>query len=710
MQNLPKGQLVRSLLINANIEDLRNYFRIQAGTSLETRLLEFSKAALLRYINDVGGRLLNLVRAEADNFPLKASPTMYVVSISNPIDFDEMERISLRLRGNLRNDALILPNERAIRAVYVRRELIQVRNVSPVFEIILGYEKRIEITESDPENQNYGAVQNVYSLENALVWFPERERQFAIISCSDFSAITPILSYLNMQFRLRASLPDLSQAMLQRIAEGGQVRNATFSHVYGGRDEDIDVRTITFYDTDLQNRRVFQEMCGRQDREQRAGFYNQHPGILRAGIGITRRYGRIWTPAHLNRDELLRLALGIITNLNTELERAAAQNLHEFTGYYSNTRVVIGNTSLTGKSRNIFDALIRYLIVASRLQERRFNVSREDIISFVELKSRLGMTVTATYECPQCGTRNYKCPSCNADIEVIYERDIVIFSCPSCNNVIDFDNYSCDCGEICPTIDPLSHLFIYPSIELLNAIEEYMSHLHPAIVNPGLFVIVGTEACLLANQQNPNAQRVNLDELEMWRNIGRFHLHHPIQTGRLIRILGQAKEKCDINNWHPRRTDCERCIRANLTARQLENGQVCLLRAFGIPIQQEFDGIHHGNEIADIIYTDRLNGQRVHIGIHFKSKANSNPPRGLGRTNDKIRELYTQVYYTLYKITQGDERFDIIGISIPNRVSADVINSVQSVLFRFGVSFIILDHDMWIRIISLVRDNLLFNQ
>lgn len=709
LKNLPKAQLVRAILANCELGNIKSFFSIKPETNIENRLIKFSKNRLIEYIDNAGGQLLNIIRAEAENFPLKAAPTMYIFTIFNQISFTKIDVISRRLCISQREEALLLSQDRAIRAVYLRRELRQVRNAPRVYEIILGYERRIEITEVDPQSQEYGAVKHVYSLENALVWLPENNTQFGVIACGDFSAVLPILSYLDAKFQLKTSLPDLTEEMLIRISRGGNVRNATFGTVFSGKEDDIDVKTITIYDQDLKNRRLFQKMSKSQGREQRAGFYSQHPDILRAGIGITRRYGRIWTPAHLNREELLRLALGIIVNLNTELERVSKENLVAYTGFYSNSKVSIGNTTLSGISRNTFDILIRHIISAARTEQHRLNIPSQDIISLLEFKNKLKLEFVLTYECQQCGTKSVKCAQCNVDAEIKYEGNQFIVYCPSCNGTIDLSSYECDCRTQAPILDPVSHLFGYPSLELLNTIEEYFSHLHPAIQNPGYFVFVGAVMYLISGQSNRQVRRVQLTECELWRTRARIHLHNPRSISRLIRILGKAKEKCSINNWHPRRQDCVQCLKSSLTVEQLENGQVCLLRAFGIPIFHEFDGIHHGFEGADITYRDRIEGREILIGIHFKSKASSNHSRGLGRRNTKIKELFTQVFYSLYRMAINQEHYDVVGISIPNRISDDVITSLECLLLKYGVSFIVIDLDCWIKIISLARENLQFN-
>lgn len=686
------------------------------------------------YIDTVGGQLKAVVQLEYEHFPLKAAPTLYVITISNPSDFTLFATQSDSLRAEGRSAALTLTSDRAVRAVYVRRELSKVSSEPPVYELILGYERRLEYTEWDPDSTDYGISQNIFSLENALAWFPERNNKFAIVSCADFAAIKPIMDYLDQNFSLKANLPDLSQEMLMRIAEGSHVRSATFSHISSSSTNDnIDAKTITVFDEDLPSRRIFNDMREEHGREQRSGFYSSHPDILRAGVGITRRFGRIWTPAHLSRDELVRLALGIIVKLEVELERVSNESLSELTGFYSNSSVLIGRVPLTGQPRRLFDRIIRHLIAADRNQMHRDQfrqvkwyiesedeevkefvedcmkgISSETLKELLEHSKRLGLHASMTYECENCGVRNVTCKECGALLEALTEDGQIICKCPSCKRATDLGNFQCDCSVSCPAIDPYSQLFVYPNEDLLAAIEAYFAVLYPPQRNPGLFVVVGNRLSLLSGPVNPGAREIRLEELGLWKTRAHLHTHSCGSVGRIGKILGKTKEKCPINNYHPSRNDCETCLQSFPSREQLANGQVCLLRLFGIPIGKEFDGIHHGHEGADINYDDQLDGRPITVGIHVKSKSGKYLAKDLRRTNFKVRELYTQIYYTLYKISQGEEDLDVLGIGIPNKISEDVLNSMKAILLRFGISFIYVDYDCWIKIVSLAEEHISF--
>jgi len=121
-----------------------------------------------------------------------------------------------------------------------------------------------------------------------------------------------------------------------------------------------------------------------------------------------------------------------------------------------------------------------------------------------------------------------------------------------------------------------------------------------------------------------------------------------------------------------------------------------------------FDGIHHGNEIADIYYDDYINNVPIKIGIHVKSKTQDNYVNGLGRSCRKIKELYAQVFYSIYQHISGQQHFDVIGIAIPKIISNDVICSMRDLLKKIGISFITVDKSDWLKIYKLAHNNVLF--
>jgi hypothetical protein len=154
--------------------------------------------------------------------------------------------------------------------------------------------------------------------------------------------------------------------MLNKLSEGGTVRNATYSLEMVNNENSIDARAITLYDQKLAESKIYSTIKKDIGRIQRSGYYENHPNLLRAGIGIACRYGRIWTPAHLDRQELVKLAIGSITKLDLQLKYSADHNLREIFSYYSNSEVSVDGVKLIGIERKLFDELVYYLSSANK--------------------------------------------------------------------------------------------------------------------------------------------------------------------------------------------------------------------------------------------------------------------------------------------------------------------------------------------------------
>lgn len=171
---------------------------------------------------------------------------------------------------------------------------------------------------------------------------------------------------------------------------------------------------------------------------------------------------------------------------------------------------------------------------------------------------------------------------------------------------------------------------------------------------------------------------IHLADLRSWQQHARIHQLQPREA--LLPIVCHTKEKCRRDNRPPNQVLCDDCLAGHITEDQIRTQrEVCSPRIMGIAINQQFDGIHHGHEVADIRYTDYLvdDGSQIGVGIHLKSRQN---PRveGLGRSVYAIKSLYTQIFYSAYQaLLDQDIIFDAIGISIPNRIHPEVINSIQ---------------------------------
>jgi hypothetical protein len=106
-------------------------------------------------------------------------------------------------------------------------------------------------------------------------------------------------------------------------------------------------------------------------------------------------------------------------------------------------------------------------------------------------------------------------------------------------------------------------------------------------------------------------------------------------------------------------------------------------------------------EIADIRYQDTLEetGNQLNLGIHLKSRERPRK-KGLGRSVSGIKELYAQYCHSVYSSARRNVNLDVIGISIPNSISDEVIEDFQYLSNQLGFPLIILTEDDWIKILD----------
>lgn len=704
MYNIPKSNLAKLLIDNIDSSIIMQSFAIKEGTDLYTRLCTFSIAQLDEFIYRQNTHIIKLFESYSEEFPLRTSPTLYILNISKNTSVKVMEEVSLSYSRRGRSDALVFPDTKPVRAIYTRQPL-QFWEKYDIYELVLGYEKKIEIIECDPESEHFAESQKVYSLENALVWYPKNNSSFAIIACCDFSAVTSIILYLNQNYGLQASLPDLTETMLDNLAEGSKVRNATFSLELSSMDENIDVKTITIFDSKLSESKIYASMREQSGRIQRAGFYADHPNLLRAGVGISCKYGRIWTPAHLDRNELVSLAVGSINKLDTQLKHVADHSMMDFFIYYSNKEVTIDGQKLSGGVRKVFDRLVYYLSVSQKNGNSEIMIDQEFQKQLATNYKKLKLEPYIIGNCHNCGEINIDCPKCGRTLNFIIDDNKPVLTCDNCGT-IDSELF-CTCGEKCPIIDVYSSIEYLPTLELLKSITDYASGLHPEITFPAIFKVKGNKLLTLDHDKNSSAKQIDITDLKNWKI--RAHLNTITKISSSAKdYIKQAHEKCNINNYHPTKDDCLKCAKRDIKKSDLISNKICLLRTFGIPIALQLDGIHHGHEIADILFTDEFDDKQHKIGIHVKRHVNKTPAKGLGRSNDKIRGLYSQVYYTLFELKKRKTNIDTIGIAIPNRISSDVIDSIRTLILYMGYSFIVLQINEWEKIAQAAIDTIEF--
>jgi len=697
MNNIPKNHLVRLIIDNVDDNKIRKYFSIKEDTDLFLRLSSYSIAKLDEFIYKQDSKLIKLFENYSKEFPLRTAPTLYILNKAKTVSPKVLDEKSVFLASKGRGEALLFPEHRIIRAIYTRQPIHYLKKQN-VYELVLGYEKRVELVECDPESPNYSETRIEYSLENALVWYPKSCSSYAVIACCDFSAVSSLITYLNNKYGIEASLPDLTETMLNNLAIGSKVRNATFTLQFPEDNEsNIDVNSITVYDKKLAESKIYTQMRKQKGRVQRSGFFVDHPYLLRAGLGISCKYGRLWTPAHLDRNELISMAVGSINKLDTQLKHAAENDLNDYFVYYSNKEVFIDSVKITGSTRKLFDRLIYYLALSQKNNNIEIEVDLDFQKQLAMYYKKLKFEMYLIGYCANCGKTYLCCPRCGKALNSSIEDGIQIFTCGNCRNKIEESNIQCDCGESIPIFDIYSTIEYLPTPELIDAICEYSNGLHPQISFPTLFKIEGNKLISLNKKKNLNARIVDLSDLKFWRVRAHYNLITAI-TPCAQKYVNHAHEKCNINNYHPKEEDCKKCAKKKINKQDFESNSICLLRTFGIPINVVLDGIHHGHEFADIVYTDEYDDKQHKIAIHVKSHAKNTPAKGLGRSNEKIKGLYAQVFYTLFELAKKKKSVDTIGIAIPNRVSTDVLNSLQTIVLRMGYSFIALQKDDWEKI------------
>jgi hypothetical protein len=558
-----------------------------------------------------------------------------------------------------------------------------------VYQIELLYEKRIVITECNPVADDYMENKNVYSLERALLWIYE-DRHHSVLACNDFCAVKSCIDYVRKFLKIPAILPDMPEDMMQRIASGAGVRSATFSSLRP--TQNVDVRTLIVYDQNLSNTALFTQLKNDVERTQKSGFFTNHPGLIRAGIGITRQYGRIWTPAHLNRTELIALSRSIVRKVDKELELLSVNDPSSVLTFYSNNKVLINGKEITGAAKSAFLELLNCLITVNKTDS--ITVDRDFFKSLIKNATTLNVNTAVMCMCRNCGDVEMLCGACDNRLKAaIHENEIKI--CCDCSDEFT-SGFICECGQKIEIIEPCSHINLIPSIELIGSIAEFVAAMHPNIPVSKYFIFLGLELHRMKPDRALKEKAVFLCNLRKWQTGA--HLMSQDKADNVY--FKKIKEKCSVGNYHPKKADYEECFRRRVTKELFDNGEMCLLRAFGIPIDILLDGIHCGGEQADIVYNDYLGDEAVKIGLHVKSHVSDKTAKGLGRSKSVIKELYTQVYYSLYKILKGEHDFDVLGIAIPNKVSPDVLTSMQKLVNEFSVYFMAVLQDDWKKIFA----------
>ncbi|BCY16552.1 MAG: hypothetical protein HPY59_13830 [Anaerolineae bacterium] len=699
---VPKREIIELVIRNIPGDQIREMLNIQAETDLRRRLDDFSKNQLVEVLQSTenGHNALEDTKA---NYPLSSSPTLYLVSVNSWPDFQHLLETTTELAEQMQEEAIRFGLDRTVRSVYIITPAREFVTQIPFQEIPLVYEKKIEYVVSDPESEDFGEVNVIYSLEKAIIWY-SREFRHALLLCADFQAVKPILYYCRTLLDIGWQLPYLSEEMLDRLAEGANPRTASFSRIDDDPIGNFDAQSLTISDPSLGELRSYRSLSDDPSRQQTFGFYSSHPDLVQGGMGISRQYGRIWTPTHLRKDSLLALSINLIQKTEQELNREADINPNGFIAYYRHVPVTLGRKKLKIQQRYYFEELIKAIIGARRSRSSEFQFDPVFVRNLVEQYHFLDIVPALNIHCENCGDNIARCSICNSPLTPIVVDHQLIFQCsthPNEHQYQDNELFPCDCGaniELTFSAD----IRILPGVQLLKAIHRFLGVIENQQFD-GSFIIIGHVLRLLPRNRVA-INEYHLSEFQMWQT--RAHIHQrnisDERKKQYSQILWRIKEKCARNNRHSSNEICSGCMREVITTARIKTGNdLCLSRLFGYAVDEEFDGVHHGHEIADIQYPDVWinTGEEKRIGIHLKSRERSKV-RGLGRSVPSIKGLYTQYCHSAYLATIQGVDLDIIGVSIPNTINDEVREDFQFVSGQFGYPVVILDEEDWFRIVD----------
>lgn len=668
---------------------IRGSLRIKPETDLRQRLDSFRKNQLMQLITEGGDEALSRMRNAEGQYPLRASPSAFLLCIERYSPDKVLDKLScLYLSGRA---GARLWNNAAVRAVYVCSEPVRTTTTPAFFMFQVAYECGVKYAETDPNAADHGELKTVFSLERAVILLPDISFRHALVYCSHFEALRYITSFLRDRVGLTAYSPNLTEEMMNDISSGASPRTATFARFQSHGQDEFGVATIMVADPLLSSSRMFKNLKGDTHREQNAGYYTGHPSMLTGGLGISRRYGRIWTPARLTIDDLVKLGHDIILRVEDQVSKL------DYDGrltYYQNTPIVIGKHLLLGSSRNAF-LLLASAISQSISQKSGRQIEREDQISLLRYRTALKLNAAFSFECSECHLGQIAhCPECGRVLLPQLRGGRLVSKC-SCGENADLDSFNCDCGHSEPVADLWTHLSMWPEPETLRAFEGFLGQAGASL--RGTFYIDGGLIVVLTAKSNTLQLGLTLDDLHLWRARARIQFRDAAsQSPLLSTIVGSSREKCFVDGVGPNKARCQTCLASAPQFEDLAIGKICLLRIFGIPIGEKFDGIHSSAEMADIQYSDKIGNTAVRIGIHVKSTDQKS--RKLGRGNSRIQSLYAQYCYSLFRTAQGKWPFDVLGIAVPQDMDEATLGAFLFIAEKTGIPLLTVQRNDWLRI------------
>lgn len=702
----PKRVLIHSIIKITSEDAIRAYFNIDDSTELSKRLNAFRKQELETFIRSLpdGQNTLNQLEQA---FPFNSPKIFYLMKVKQP-NTNELELKIKELAAAGREARQAFGNNRAVRCVFAAGEAIHINELQ-LYEIPLFYEQKLEYVVADPNADNYGEETIIYTLEKGLIWLSDKNSH-SIICCSGIASLRAIIDYGTQSLGLRWYTPNMTDEMFERLTSGGSPSRVTFTGSLP------DVPTVSVYAKGLANSEIYTHFSADPNLYENTEYLTNADSILWS-FGVSRKPARVWTPRKLPKLMMVSAAHEIIMKTENELHKQYESGLQGYVSYFDSVPVTIGQTRpLRKDDRQIFSQLMVMILHALRNANKQQELDSSLLYDLIAHQTSLRLRVITNFECNNCGGGLGRCPDCLTPYDVkLNDAGQLYLICPNKHMEVSGDSLTCECGNIIDVPPLESVIQLYPEPELLDSVSNLFDLMHEVTWDrTSFFFIDGYLLSILQPRRNLALPgRISLEDLHRWRHIARHHQRTSIPNQkRVTQILKTTKEKCRRNGSTPTKDLCKKCLDSVIRPEQmLVENELCLPRIMGLAIGQGFDGIHHGQEIADVKYKDIFEdtGQEVSIGVHLKSRQASKP-KGLGRSAYSIKSLYTQIFYSAYQVMKGKAHFDIIGLSIPNTIHTDTVNSIQNLLNRLGFSLLVIDEREWFKILDAVIEQLAFNE
>lgn len=697
MFNIPKSELIKIIINHFSYAEIRGQFSIKESTKISRRLNSYKKSKLIDFISSKSLALDKLQKI-SDSYPFNGQPSLYILTYENK-----------QIDTVIKEKEILFPEQSKLVSIIFRGEINQAYD--GIKEMVIPYKKRIEYIVADSESDKYGELSYVESLEEAILWFFEGDINYAILATSHYFSVRGLVQTVSRLSEFTLQFPIITESMLKKLQANSKLSNASFGLLPGEDSDFLDVRSLTIFDDKLSDRQIFKDLNESRAREQFSSYMKQNDYVT-TGIGLSRRTSKVWTPSKLKKIEVFKIAKKIVEKLTTETRRLDLSKESDSLCYFLlfSTKTFNGY-NLKKAEIEFYSQLLSLVYMTFISQDKGHTVDNSFLYNLVKYSKRFGLNIAYEYECRNCGRSIHKCTNCGS---VLIEDKGILESelkCKVCETSTNIDDYRCDCGESVEMIGLWNHIFLYPELDTIKEIKKVLNSKTRKVVDFNYFVFSFSQLKIIENETRKSWKEIELKDLKKWRTLGKINTItlNKKNEMRIKGYLNKAKEKCPIRDYHPDQSDCNICRTKTLSESDLKLGNICLLRLYGIAIEEFFDGIHHGNEKADISYTDEFfdNGTKLEIGIHFKSKAKV--IKEVGRGNSYIKGVMSQFVYSLYMNRIGTFNFDVIGISIPNIIEESMKKSFIEVSKLFNTNFICLEEPEWLKIMAKAEENIILD-